>query len=167
MSEVEQFSHDSSFTKFFREYSHIIKSVNLSLYPKTVDEIIPFISLIYEIISLVSKKKEVEKLKTQPIEEIPVIESPDLTEIVSEGKNLEDLIETNRVLFNENKRLTDKFIELNENYETLVNESNLKISDLENRIKQLVESKVSISKVPKYWVQDIFKETESIKDIEI
>lgn len=87
------------------------------------------------------------------------------TEIVDEKTDLKTLSLTNKKLVEENIKLTKKFVELNENYEKLVEETNFSISKLEKRITELINSKISVSSVPDYWFEeDINEQKEENSD---
>ena len=114
--------------------------------------------LIDKVNELISKKFSQTKIETIGIDESKAIEEPDSTEIISEERNVEKLIETNSFLIKRNDELTKKIEVFTENYEKLVKENNENISLLENRIKELIESKVSISRTPSFWVEEAFSE---------
>ena len=75
-------------------------------------------------------------------------------------------IETNNFLLKRNDELTKRLEDLVKNYEVLLKEKNEHISSLERRIKELIESKVSVSKTPKHWIEETFFETEEKENTE-
>lgn len=89
---------------------------------------------------------------------ISPIETLKPTEIVDEKTDTIILSLTNKKLVEENIKLTRKFVELNENYEKLVEETNFRISELEKRITALINSKISVSSVPDYWFEEYITE---------
>lgn len=94
------------------------------------------------------------------------IKGPDLTEIVLEKKNMKTLIETNQFLVLKNDELTKDLKILTKNYEILTKETKDEIISLKNRIGELIESKVSISRTPSYWVDEVFSEEFERENVE-
>lgn len=121
--------------------------------------------LIDKINELISKKFSQTNIETIGIDESKVIEEPDSTEIISEERNMEKLIETNRFLIMRNDELTKKIEVFTENYEELTNENNenlkmfkKQIESLEKQVERLIKSKERWLEVPDYLIQEKLKE---------
>ena len=109
-------------------------------------------------------QKKTEEQERYFQEEIESIKKP--TETINEENIINYLSKTN-------KKLVEKIIELTEDYKNLVKEhqllekdTNKKISALEERINNLIESKLSVSSAPSRWIDDIVKDLEEEEKID-
>lgn len=116
------------------------------------------IEAIEKITTIISNKYSLNSTEIIKNQEIRSIQDRNSTEIIGEEQGLKTLIETNQFLVKRNDELTKKLELLTINYEKLVIDNNKKISNLEHRIGELIESKVSVSKTPSFWVEDILNE---------
>jgi len=111
-----------------------------------------------------------ERLKEKP--EILEPSEPEIskdsnsTEIIGEEQNLEKLIETNQFLAIRNDELIIKLEKLTENYQKLTKETKDEIALLNKRIEELIKSKVSVSRTPSYWVDEVFSEEFERENVE-
>ena len=155
-----------------RTISEIPSSIdfNKGFYDKVLSEkILEKIS--YHVQKLLEKLVESDNhyqkiIEKEGIIESKTIEKPDSMEIINEEKNMESLIETNRFLILRNDELTKKIEVFTENYEKLVKDNKEINSQLEKRIKELIDSKVSISKTPTHWVNEAFREELENENVE-
>ena len=106
------------------------------------------------------------KFKVLETAEPKTIEELDSTEIIRDEKSMETLSETNQFLVLKNDKLTNDLIILTKNYEILTKETKDEITSLKNRIGELIESKVSVSRTPSYWVDEVFSEEFERENVE-
>lgn len=98
--------------------------------------------------------------------EFNIIEEPDSTEIISEEKSLETLLEINQFLAEKYVELTNELKELTKNYQKLTKDTKNEIARLNKRIEELIESKVSVSRTPSYWLDEVFSEEIERENVE-
>lgn len=143
---TEKFEERDSTTCFYKFYS------STGSFDEAINQIIKE--------ELFQKKFDVLEAESKSIEE------PDSTEIIRDEKSMETLSETNQFLVLKNDELTKDLKILTKNYEILTKDTIEEIARLNERIEELIESKVSVSRTPSYWVDEVFSEEFESENVE-